>query len=152
MTATEIPSNVILVAFRRLHSSERVRLPGGSGQMGALNLSHGRMSASRRRALFALLVVYGIATTLVPFADSLLETAAHEGVEHFEPVSPPCNVGHDQISCPLCRFVSLASKAAPPCCELDLQDSHPCFTAAALALPRDTRWFSPLGPRGPPPA
>ncbi len=116
------------------------------------SLSHRRLKASSRRALFGLMVVYGIATVFVPFADSLLETAAHEAVEHFEEVSPPCGIGHDQLTCPLCPFVGLASVAVRNRSQFDLRDSQPISIGVAEALPRTSLLFSPLGPRGPPPA
>ena len=111
-----------------------------------------RLHRIARPILFGVMVLYGCATILVPLADSVLETAAHETVEHFEKVSPPCGFGHDQLTCPLCQFISLPSIAHDISCQLDFEQSQLPSNAVARSLPRVTRLFSPLGPRGPPPA
>ena len=115
-------------------------------------MSDRRLRASTRRALFGVMVVYGAATTLVPFADSLLETAAHASVEHFDDDSRPCGVGHDALTCPLCQFVGLTFLVQPVGFEFDLQLSQTLFLTVAQQFPEVSRWFFPLGPRGPPPA
>ena len=117
-----------------------------------MSMSDRRQKASTRRVLFGVMVVYGAATTLVPLADSLLETAAHASVEHFDDDSPPCGIGHDALTCPLCQFVGLTFLLPPVGFEFYLQRSPPLFLTVAQQFPEVSRWFFPLGPRGPPPA
>ena len=113
-------------------------------------MSDRRLKALTRRTLFGLMVVYGTATTFVPFADSLLETAAHDSVEHFDNDKPPCGVGHDELTCALCQFVGLSSLAPPGGFQFHLQGSHSLSFTVAKQSPRVSHRFSPLGPRGPP--
>jgi hypothetical protein len=111
-----------------------------------------RLDGITRPILMGLLVLYGFATTTVPLADTLLEIAAHESVQHIEEVSAPHSVGHDELTCALCQFVGLPSLAPPTKPQIGLQNTRPMLPSAAEVLPHALRWFSPLGPRGPPPA
>ena len=113
-------------------------------------MSDSRLKASTRRALFGLMVVYGAATTFVPLADSLLHTAAHASVEHFDDDTPPCGVGHDELTCALCQFIGLSSLTPPAGFQFNLQGLHLLSLTVAELSPRVSHRFSPLGPRGPP--
>ena len=120
------------------------------GLRGVFGLKHRRLQTSGRLVLAGLMVVYGAATIFVPLADSLLETAAHQTVEHFEANSPACGIGHDHLTCPLCQFISLASIAHDISLEIRHRHLQPLSNAIGEALPELARRFPPLGPRGPP--
>jgi len=109
-----------------------------------------RLKASTRRALCALMVLYGAATAVAPAADALLEAEARTFAVHIENRGPPCSPIHDPLTCPLCQFVGLASLMPPVVVTLDLSNLRPLWGQIGEQLPLLTQRFSPLGPRGPP--
>lgn len=104
----------------------------------------------KRLLLLGVLVLYGSATASMPLADSLLESTANSHVDHIEQVSAPSSIGHDELTCPLCQFVGLASIACSDGC---VGYSYLWRMVAGFKFSHSwhpTGGVSPLGPRAPP--
>lgn len=109
------------------------------------------MRAVARRVFMALMVPYAIVTIAVPLADALLEAEARNFTEHVEQDGAPRAFAHDELTCSLCVFITLA--ASPQCDAiqpLESKDSSTKYPTIGEGQARSAYHASTLGARAPP--
>ena len=112
---------------------------------------HGKRSKWLATPIFgALLVLYATATWAVPLADALIELEVQGNVEHFDDYAPPCNVGHDELTCPFCQFLGLPNLASNGGVHLTILPSRIDSPKAVDSVGLYAHRWLKLGPRGPP--
>ena len=110
-----------------------------------------RMRAFSRHVFLAFLVPYCIVTVAVPLADALLEAEAQHFTEHVEHEGAPRAFAHDELTCPLCLFITLAASTQSDALQLlDPTDSYTAYPTIGEGQLRSASHASSLGARAPP--
>ncbi len=98
-----------------------------------------------------VLVMYATATWMVPLADAFIHAEVQGNVEHIDEKAPPCNIGHDELTCPFCQFLGLPNHGGTTGINLSLRPAQAEWNKATEDVTIGAHHWFALGPRGPPP-